>query len=123
MITRDDNLPEVGKLTEPVVEVQNCSGAFTEHGEVTGVNEQIACGYLYLPVQSMRIANRHNGQTVGAVLRDKFLHLRAHKAQPVQIIGGKILEFVISVRGILQTPVASVMSRMAIGSHVRPIAG
>ena len=80
MITRDDNLPEVGKLTEPVVEVQNCSGAFTEHREVTGVNEQIACGYLYLPVQLMRVADRHNGETVGAVLRDKFLYLRAHKA-------------------------------------------
>jgi hypothetical protein len=31
-------------------------------------------------VQLMRVADRHNGETVGAVLRDKFLYLRAHKA-------------------------------------------
>ena len=52
------DLPTMGKLTEPVIEIKDGSSALGEHREIAGVNEQIAAGHIYFAMQFVGIRDR-----------------------------------------------------------------
>ncbi len=79
MIARHKNLPAVGKLREPFIEVENSSGAIAEHREITGVDKQIARWDFDFSMQLMCIGYRHDGDAIGVLLRDRLCFSRAHR--------------------------------------------
>jgi hypothetical protein len=55
MVTGYEDLPAVGKLPKPLVEVIDCSSALAEHGEVARVDQDVPIRDVKFAVQLVRI--------------------------------------------------------------------
>ena len=64
MIAWDHNLPPVGKLSQPVVEVENGSGSSAEHREIPCMYKQVAWWNIDLPMQFMGVRDCHDDEVI-----------------------------------------------------------
>lgn len=62
MVARNYDLPTVGKFRKPVIEVEYCGRALTEHRKVTSVYKQVPGRDLYFSMLLMGVGNCHNRQ-------------------------------------------------------------